>query len=323
MSDLDVTDAAVLLAHARQWRVVPLIGKNPGAVLGKNWQDKGTDDPYEVLGLFSHPGITGVGIVVPDDLVVIDIDPKSGGHDTMTALEAEHGPLPTTLTVATGGHELGRHYYYRRPPGRLVGKIPRGIDVKSSGQVVAPPSVHPDTGRRYAWVDPEAPITDPPDWLVDRIVAGAAPTRPRGATPADRSAGATRRRPPGPAAKLLELDSEPYVGPRILDAVNVLDWADIWPAGWTDVTGDAESTLFDEPAELWLRPGSTSSHSAVCGAEWCHLFSTAVDGVEEGLDRGLDEGGHTKAQVYAWARGFADTTELASALVKAAKAVRP
>jgi len=316
VSDLDVTDAAVLIAHTRQWRVVPLIGKNPGAVLGKNWQDKGTDDPYEVLGLFSRRGITGVGIIVPDDLVVIDVDPKKGGHETMTALEAEHGALPTTLTVATGGHELGRHYYYRRPPGRLVGKIPRGIDVKSSGQVVAPPSVHPVTGRRYAWVDPEVPIVDPPDWLVDRIVVGRGSSSRSTVRSATVSADTVaRRRPPGPAAKLLELDSEPYVGPNILDAVNVLDWADIWPEGWTDVTPDDGATMFDEPAELWLRPGSDSQYSARCVADRCHLFSTSVDG--------LDEGTHKKATVYAWARGFSDRSELAKALVKAAKAVRP
>jgi hypothetical protein len=107
-------------------------------------------------------------------------------------------------------------------------------------------------------------------------------------------------------------------GPDVLNAFAVLDWSHIWPSGWTravDHNGHLISgQLFDEPAEMWLRPGDTSStHSATCGSEWCYVWSTGVDG--------LDVGPHPKGEVFAWANRIT-TSELARQLYAQAREVR-
>ena len=56
--------------------------------------------------------------------------------------------MAPTAAVATGGG--GWHLYYRHPGGPLLAALPgrAGVDVKADGgYVVAPPSVHPGTGR--------------------------------------------------------------------------------------------------------------------------------------------------------------------------------
>ena len=55
------------------------------------------------------------------------------------------------------------------PPGSLG----KGIDVKWRGYIVAAPSVHPDTGRRYAWLPDRHPLRMPiaemPTWLAELL----------------------------------------------------------------------------------------------------------------------------------------------------------
>jgi hypothetical protein len=90
---------------------------------------------------------------------------EDGDEDlaTMSRLEAEHGKLPKTVEVVTGGG--GRHLYWRwRPDGREIRNFQcrddlPGFDVRGEGGfVVAPPSIHP-SGRAYAWsVDSAEPM---------------------------------------------------------------------------------------------------------------------------------------------------------------------
>ncbi|MEJ7561129.1 MAG: bifunctional DNA primase/polymerase [Ilumatobacteraceae bacterium] len=48
-------------------------------------------------------------------LVVVDVDPRHDGDDTLNDLETEHGLLPDTVESVTGGG--GRHIYLRMPDG--------------------------------------------------------------------------------------------------------------------------------------------------------------------------------------------------------------
>ncbi len=78
-------------------------------------------------------------------LAIVDIDPRNGGTIDKTL-------MTPTAAVATGGG--GWHLYYRHPGGPLLAALPGhpGIDIKADGgYVVAPPSVHPGTGRPYRW----------------------------------------------------------------------------------------------------------------------------------------------------------------------------
>ena len=84
-----------------------------------------------------------VGIVTGalSGLVVLDIDPRHGGDESLRKLEREHGSLPETLESITGG---------------------------DGGCIVVPPSVHP-SGKRYHWVKGRSPgqanLSRLPDWL--------------------------------------------------------------------------------------------------------------------------------------------------------------
>ena len=67
----------------------------------------------DLLRMFGkHRG--NIGAVVPEGRIVIDIDPRNGGADSIVAYVREHGPLPVTPTVLTGGG--GYHYYFLLPP---------------------------------------------------------------------------------------------------------------------------------------------------------------------------------------------------------------
>jgi hypothetical protein len=161
-----ITAAAAYIV--RGWRVFPLNGKVPYP--GTHGCKDATLDPNALL---AWPRDGNVGIATGNGLVVLDID--GGGADTLHELEREHGPLPATPTVKTGG---GQHYYLATEGlvANSAGRIGRGIDVRGDGgYVVAPPSIHP-SGRRYEWdVHPDdVPLAAAPDWVV------AHPPRPAG-----------------------------------------------------------------------------------------------------------------------------------------------
>jgi hypothetical protein len=102
-------------------------------------------------------------------LLVIEVDPRNGGLESMKELQAKLGTLPPGPRVQTGGG--GWHGYFRHPPGsvRKTSGMP-GIDIKTDGgYIVAPPSVHV-SGDKYVWrVKLEAALPDIPEswqqWL--------------------------------------------------------------------------------------------------------------------------------------------------------------
>jgi hypothetical protein len=129
-----------------------------------------------------------VGIATGGGLVVVDIDPRHGGAETIAALRDELGAWPDTVEALTGGG--GRHIYLALPEGVVVRNsasvLGSGVDVRGEGgYVVAAPSSHV-TGGVYAWeassdpTDGVAVALMPEAWLA-RI---AAPKRPEGAATA-------------------------------------------------------------------------------------------------------------------------------------------
>jgi hypothetical protein len=86
--------------------------------------------------------------------VVLDIDPRNGGEDSLAKLEERHGTLPATLTAHTGGgglHCFFRHPGHQKVPNRRdLGGLP-GLDLKGdAAYIIAPPSNHA-SGSRYSW----------------------------------------------------------------------------------------------------------------------------------------------------------------------------
>jgi putative DNA primase/helicase len=111
--------------------------------------------------------------VVTNGLLVIDVDPRHRGYESLIALEAAADILPHTWCVITGSN--GRHIYTVLPNGTSVsnstGRLGRGLDIRTTGgYVVAPPSIH-ISGKTYSWLEsPEdAPLAPAPAWLIDKL----------------------------------------------------------------------------------------------------------------------------------------------------------
>ncbi|WP_412753915.1 bifunctional DNA primase/polymerase [Krasilnikovia sp. M28-CT-15] len=119
------------------------------------------------------------------DLAVVDIDPRNGGRILPDL-------TPPTRCVRTGSD--GWHLYYRHPGGTLAKDLTKrghpGIDIKADGgYVVAPPSIHPDTRRRYRWAG-NRPVIEMPPPLVNLCRPIEPPTAPAAtATPTTRGRG--------------------------------------------------------------------------------------------------------------------------------------
>jgi hypothetical protein len=181
----------IALAYAgRGWRVSPVHSFIDGIC---TCDDPKCDDPAKHP--INHDGCTGAstdpelinawhsetdglcnwGIATGEGsgLWVLDVDPRHGGDKTLAELEAQHGLLPLTLTVSTGGG--GKHYFFRWAEGvKNRTAILPGLDVRGEGgYVVAPPSLH-KSGKRYELLTPsETPLADPPAWLL-ALVRGEA-----------------------------------------------------------------------------------------------------------------------------------------------------
>jgi len=102
-------------------------------------------------------------------LVVLDIDAGHGGDESLAELEADHGKLPDTPTVITGGG--GRHFYFHSDAevANSAGKLGEGIDLRGEGgYVIAPRSAH-ISGRTYEWEASSRPETvqlaELPSWM--------------------------------------------------------------------------------------------------------------------------------------------------------------
>lgn len=105
-------------------------------------------------------------------VMVLDIDPGSGGDETLAALEAVHGRLPDGPSSFTGGG--GRHLLFRvdMPVPCSVGALGPGLDVRGDGgYIVAPPTLH-ESGRRYEWETApwDGALPDAPAWLLEMVL---------------------------------------------------------------------------------------------------------------------------------------------------------
>jgi len=115
----------------------------------------------------------GIGWSLPAGILVVDVDARHRGDESLVALERANGRLPLTLTQYTGGG--GLHLIYRVPAGRQARQLAPirsdlpGLDTRVGGRgyIVLPPSLHM-SGLRYGWRD-RAPIADAPPWLLDLV----------------------------------------------------------------------------------------------------------------------------------------------------------
>lgn len=120
------------------WYVLPVrADKKPVSGYGLT---RATNDPRKIEQIWAENPDAGVAVACAQSgLVVLDIDPRNGGYDTLKRLEAEHGPLKSsTVTLTQGG---GEHRYFQAEPGvTYPASLGPGVDVKHNGYVLAEPS---------------------------------------------------------------------------------------------------------------------------------------------------------------------------------------
>lgn len=125
----------------------------------------------------------------PFGVVVVDIDPGNGGN--VDQLIRRHH-LPRSAYVQTGSGPGSLHIYYGHPGVPVpnsAGRLSLGVDVRGDGgYVVAPPSIHPRTGRPYVWVQ-RAPVEEMPPALVTACLPPPAAPITIGARPTTTAAG--------------------------------------------------------------------------------------------------------------------------------------
>ncbi len=143
-------------------------GKHPRP---RNGLNAATTDPERIRRWWRQWPDANVGIRTGSrsGVVVLDVDERHGGQESLAGMQARHGALPKTPTARTGN---GQHWYFRCPADaplrNSAGRIAQGLDLRAeNGCVVAPPSIHA-TGCVYCWeVSPdEQPLADLPLWCM-------------------------------------------------------------------------------------------------------------------------------------------------------------
>jgi RecA-family ATPase len=178
-------EQALVYAQAFGWRIIPLHnptasggcschkpdcrspGKHPRTINGLK---DGTVDSEQIQRWWVTWPNANIGIVTGAEsgLVVLDIDQKNGGYQSLEALVKLHGDLPSTPTTHTGGG--GMHYLFAHPgKGTVIrnsaGDLGPGLDIRGDGgYIVAPPSVHA-SGQSYQWAGDEHLLAPMPAFL--------------------------------------------------------------------------------------------------------------------------------------------------------------
>lgn len=137
--------------------IIALAGKQPNTEKHKRGLTEpisGSVDGDEDLGIlreyFEHPDTTGIGLVIPEHLVVVDIDGEEGARQWRDLV----GPDAVTPDTAVAKTGRGLHLWFWTPRIQGSAKLGPKLDLKGrGGYVAAPPSRHPD-GHIYEWLDP-------------------------------------------------------------------------------------------------------------------------------------------------------------------------
>ena len=157
---------------ARGWSVLPLRHGDKRPLIRWEPLQQTHADAATLAQWFAHWPDANIGIVTGEisNLIVLDVDPKHGGDDSLAQLEYRFGKLPATVEARTGGG--GRHLYFTHPGGFVPNRagLRQGIDLRGDGgYIVAPPSLHP-SGQHYAWAPGCAPeetaLAALPRWLL-------------------------------------------------------------------------------------------------------------------------------------------------------------
>lgn len=224
-----------------------------------------------------------VGVRARATDLIIDVDPKNGGLASWDTLQWDTDLLMDGYPITkTGRGNGGFHLYMAKPPEmrlRWHVKTLPGIDFQTFGRyVVAPGSIHPDTGLPYTmteWHEPE----DAPAALLKMLEKPA-------------------RKPPGSTIGKLTV-------PEVEHLLALLDAHDFGGDGkhadeWLDIAMACHHATNGEGVDAWLTWCATDENygeeaSALNLARWDSFDDGRVDGVTyRTLLQAVVRAGHAK-----------------------------
>jgi len=165
---------AALACLKRGWSVVPVMARAKRPIIRWEVFQYRMASEDEVTGWFRRWPDANLSVVTGalSGVVVLDVDPRHGGDESLSKLEALNGALPQTVESVTGGG--GRHIYFAHPGHETRNRvgIEPGLDLRGDGgTIVLPPSIHPG-GNPYRWRPGHAPdeieLAPFPSWLADQ-----------------------------------------------------------------------------------------------------------------------------------------------------------
>ena len=181
MTDL-LLDAALEYA-ARGWPVFPLEGKEP--ITSSGVKDATTDEGKIREWWKAHPR-ANIGLACGEASAVVVDDDGPLSKPAIAEYARVHGieTADEDLSTVRAGTAKGEHLYFGWSEGceklkNWTKPIP-DTDIRTTGgYVVAPPSIHPDTGEPYTWIiSPDNGNLRPfPSWLVDLLLEAKAKKR--------------------------------------------------------------------------------------------------------------------------------------------------
>lgn len=221
------------------------IGKHPHSLAGLHGSKAATTDLEKIRAWWRKDPFANIGILpakCTPQMVVLDIDPRNGGDETLAELEKQHGPFSRLIECRSGGG--GVHLWFKAPPNaQLPGKLGPGIDVLHNLYPVAPPSLH-KSGNSYGWVDGRSLLNDDdreflqplPAWIAESRDSSTTGGVVESTTEVDHLARDALRFEDTPSnrARLLsalksldpDADHSRYEYRRVLCALNSTGWAD-------------------------------------------------------------------------------------------------
>jgi len=160
--------------------VFPLIPRSKAPAISNGFLGA-TMDKGKVRAWWGKNHTYGVGVAVPDGVIVTDFDALAHEH----LLDTVDMSIPDTFHTRTPGKGGGMHFWWRLPDGLVVPprvKVMPGLDIRTKGSyVVSPPSEHPDGGV-YEWGDESLleafsleTLPMCPAWVIEASVSQAVP----------------------------------------------------------------------------------------------------------------------------------------------------
>ena len=175
---------------------LPVFPVNPGTKapygeLAHNGMKDATTDAETIEAWWQYAPDALIGCRVPEDMVLLDIDPRHGGDTVWAALLDLHGPLESRSHFS-GRNDGGFHIWLLNPHRKLSVKPlnnwaeKRGLghavtDRKWSAGIdllhhrhrytILPPSPHPATGEPYTWAS-EGDVAESRRYLFETTAEG-------------------------------------------------------------------------------------------------------------------------------------------------------